>query len=96
MATIKSTNGLYPLPVHATRWVGIIFFLIIHIVGIIGTPLYVWYYGFDPAEWIAFFIFVSLSGMAITMGYHRLLAHATFRASPMVRILLLFFGASTF
>ena len=40
-------------------------------------------------------LFVA-TGMSITMGYHRLFAHRTFKASPIVRFLLLFFGAATF
>jgi len=34
--------------------------------------------------------------MSITMGYHRLFAHPTYRASPAVQFLFLLFGAATF
>ncbi len=34
--------------------------------------------------------------MSTTIGYHRLFAHGTFKAAPVVRFVLLFFGAATF
>ncbi len=86
----------YPLPVPRVRWPGIIFFAVIHLVGIIGAPLYAWKFGITTAEALIFLIYTGLSGMAITMGYHRLFAHATFKTGPVIRFLLLYFGASTF
>ena len=96
MAKIKSTHGTYPSPERQNRWVGIIFFMIIHAVGIVGTPLYLLYYGASTAEWVLFLAYVSLTSLAITVGYHRLFAHVTYKTNAFVRFLLLFFGAATF
>jgi stearoyl-CoA desaturase (delta-9 desaturase) len=41
-------------------------------------------------------MFYSLSGLAITAGYHRLFAHRTYRAAAPVRWFLLLIGAATF
>ncbi len=95
MAKIKSTGGTYPLPVPKTRWVGIIFFILIHLIGIVGTPLYIIYHGVSGAEWGLFFAYWFLTNMAITAGYHRLFAHVTFKEHPLIRFFLLFFGAAT-
>ena len=38
----------------------------------------------------------AVCGLAITAGYHRLFAHRTYRASAIVRWLMLAFGAATF
>ncbi len=95
MAKIKSTGGTYPLPVPKTRWVGIIFFILIHLIGIVGTPLYIIYHGVSGAEWCLFFTYWFLTNMAITAGYHRRFAHATFKEHPLIRFFLLFFGAAT-
>jgi stearoyl-CoA desaturase (delta-9 desaturase) len=86
----------YPLPKRQIRWVGIVFLLVIHIVGIVGTPLYIYFFGITASEIALFFFFVIATGMATTLGYHRLFAHGTFKTSPSVRFLLLLFGAATF
>ena len=86
----------YPLPKRKVRWLGIVFFLVIHIVGIIGTPLYIYYYGITASELALFFFFVIATGMSTTLGYHRLFAHRTYETSTPVRFLLLLFGAATF
>ncbi len=96
MSDVIENKNLYPLPVRRVRWVGIVFFAVIHAVGIIGAPLYMIYHGVSTSEWILFLTYTSLSGMAITMGYHRLFAHATFKTGAVIRFLLLYFGASTF
>lgn len=96
MAKIKSTNGLYPPPTPKTRWVGIIFFIVIHLIAIFGTPYYLMTYGATKAEWILFWVYFVGTSMSITVGYHRLFAHSTFKAHPILRFWLLFFGAATF
>lgn len=96
MAKIKSTQGSYPIPEPKWRWVGIIFFLVIHAIGLIGTPLYIIHYGVTPAEWVLFFVWLIGTSMAITVGYHRLFAHVTYKTKNWIRFLLLFFGAATF
>ncbi len=96
MAKIKTTQNTYPSPERQTRWVGIIFFIFIHIVGIIGTPLYLIYHGVTRSEWVLFGFYFSLSTLAITVGYHRLFAHVSYKTNAFVRFILLFFGAATF
>ncbi len=96
MAKIKSTNGTYPVPTPVSRPVGIIFFIVIHAIGIFGTPWYLWKYGATTAEWVLFWTWFICTSMAITVGYHRLFAHTTYKTHPVMRFLLLFFGAATF
>ena len=96
MFKIKSTQGCYPLPTSQFRWVGIYFFLLIHVVGLIGTPLYLFHQKVSAAEWALFIVYFICSSMAITVGYHRLFTHAAYKTNALIRFLLLFFGASTF
>lgn len=97
MAKIKSTEGLYPPPEPKVRWAGIIFFAVIHVIGLVGTPLYLWQRGGASAsEWALFWTYFVLTNLAITVGYHRHFAHTTFKANPVLRFFLLFFGAATF
>ena len=86
----------YPLPKRQLRWRGIAFLLVIHVVGIIGTPLYLYYRGITTPELVLFFFFVVATGMSTTLGYHRMFAHGTFKTSAPVCFLLLLFGAATF
>lgn len=96
MAKIKSSHGAYLPPVRATRWVGILFFIVIHLAAVVGVPVYLAIRGANAAEWTLFVAYWFLTNMAITAGYHRLFAHASYKCHPLVRFLLLFFGAATF
>ena len=87
--------GEFHIPKEKTRWVGIFFFLIITLAGVIGTPLYIHFYGLTRGESILFWVYFIATGMAITVGYHRLFSHATFKTNALIRFLLLFFGAAT-
>src|SRR5215471_10436984 len=77
----------YPLPKRKIRWVGIVFFLIIHLVGLIGTPIYLFYRGITSVELALFVGFLVATGMSTTLGYHRLFAHRTFKTSAPVQFL---------
>jgi len=95
MAKLKSTNGTYPIPERMTRWRAVLFFTIIHVVGIIGTPLYIHAFGVTQGEWILFWVYFVCTSLSITIGYHRLFAHVTFKPQNWIRFFLLFFGAAT-
>ena len=83
----------------ATRkndWVNIIFFTVTTVAGVIGAPIYIYHYGISAPEIALFLFYFVATGLGITAGYHRLFAHATFRANGLIRFLLLFFGAAAF
>ena len=96
MSKIKSSEGCYPPPTAQFRCVGILFFLFIHLVGLGGTPWYLSTHQATPAEWALFAVYFIFSSLSITVGYHRLFAHSTYKTNSFIRFLLLFFGASTF
>jgi stearoyl-CoA desaturase (delta-9 desaturase) len=84
---------------HATRknnWLNIIFFAVTTLVGLIGAPLYIYKYGIAGSEIALFVFFVVVTPLSITVGYHRLFAHATYKTNAVIRFLLLFFGAAAF
>src|SRR5215831_16816893 len=95
MMTTDLTLDEYPLPMRGVRWLGLVFFIFLHAVALIGTPLYVYYRGVSGPELALFVFFLVATGMSTTIGYHRLFAHRTFAAAPVVRFGMLFFGAST-
>ncbi|MGA2861260.1 MAG: fatty acid desaturase [Steroidobacteraceae bacterium] len=55
-----------------------------------------WYgitHGYHAAAWVCFTLFLGANGMAITCGYHRLFAHCTYEAHPILKVAYLLFGA---
>ncbi len=86
----------YTLPVRRLRVVKLLFFALFLLISVVGTPLYVLKYGVSLSEILLFVFFVVTTEMAITAGYHRHFAHATYKANSVVRFLLLFFGAAAF
>ena len=49
---------------------------------LIGIPLYIYYNGVVWQEPVIFVIGWLLAGLGITIGYHRLFSHKTFKAKP--------------
>lgn len=88
--------GEYGLPKRKTKWAGVILFAVLIVCGVIGTPVYIYQRGLTPAELALFLFFFFSTGLSITVGYHRLFAHATYKTNNLIRFLLLFFGAATY
>ena len=85
--------------IEATRknnWVNITFFAVTTLAGVFGAPVYIYYYGIAATEVALFLFYFGATGLSITVGYHRLFAHATFKTNRVVRFFLLFFGAAAF
>lgn len=61
-----------------------------------AVPFYIWQNGLDLFQVALFFFFTFSTGMSITLGYHRLFSHLTFKANPLVKIYTLLFGAAAF
>ena len=61
-----------------------------------AVPLYLWYFGIDWFHFAIFAVLLVATGFSITLGYHRLFSHATFRACLPVRLFTLIFGAAAF
>jgi len=82
--------------VKGFNWPIIAFFGITTAGAIVGAPLYVRHFGVSLSEILLCLFFVVATGLSITVGYHRLYAHSSFRANRFVRFLVLFFGAAAF
>jgi stearoyl-CoA desaturase (Delta-9 desaturase) len=62
--------------------------------GALAWPFYAWEYGVTWSEIILAVAYYFSCGLAITVGYHRLLSHRTFKVHPAVEVLFLLFGAA--
>ena len=63
---------------------------------ITAVPLYIWHYGLSGFQVSLFWFFLISTGLSITLGYHRLFSHLTFKASWPVKFYTLLFGAAAF
>ena len=82
--------------VRAYNWPIIAFFVVTMGVAVVGGPWYIHRYGISLAEVLLTLFYVAITGLSITVGYHRLFAHSTFKANRWVQFLALFFGAAAF
>ena len=85
------SNGL-----KKVSWGNLIFFSATTLLGVAGVPFYLYRFGLSLPEFLLFAFYMAAVPLSITLGYHRLFAHATFKASAPVRFCVLFFGAGAF
>jgi stearoyl-CoA desaturase (delta-9 desaturase) len=67
-------------------------FSFITVVTIVAVPLYGYLYGYSTLDWVLFSIFYVMSGLGITVGYHRLVSHRSFECPNWVKGVLLISG----
>lgn len=70
----------------------VIFFITINILGLVVAPIYGLLVGFSGWTWAFAATVWVLSGLSITMGYHRLWSHRTYKAAWPLRLALAIFG----
>ncbi|OVE77191.1 hypothetical protein BVX98_03340 [bacterium F11] len=77
-------------------WSNTSFLAVAHLFALGGA----WFlFSFDLIRWQTILLtlfMVIATGLAITVGYHRLFSHKTFQANSLVKLLLLLFGAAAF
>jgi stearoyl-CoA desaturase (Delta-9 desaturase) len=67
-----------------------------HFAAAIGTYYYATLHGFTLSAIIIGVVFLFLTTFGISGGYHRLFAHGTYEAHPVLKIFYLLFGAASF
>jgi stearoyl-CoA desaturase (delta-9 desaturase) len=77
----------------AIVWLNVSIFSITGLISLIGVPLYAYTVGFDLFTLIATFFALGFCGLSITAGYHRLWAHKTYQAHPILEFILAIGGA---
>jgi stearoyl-CoA desaturase (delta-9 desaturase) len=84
------------IPWDRVNWTTSIFLAIINTLAVTAVPLYVWFFGLDWFQFGLFLFFYIATGLSITLGYHRLFSHLSFKAKAPVRFLTAVFGACAF
>lgn len=69
-----------------------ILFGMIVLATVVGVPIFGYTYGFSWVDWTMFFILYTVTGLGITVGYHRFIAHRSFKCKNWVKVALLIAG----
>jgi stearoyl-CoA desaturase (delta-9 desaturase) len=94
--TLIMITLLSRIPWERVNWKTSIFLAIINALAVTAAPLYLWYFGLDWFQVGLFLFFYIATGLSITLGYHRLFSHLSFKAKPAVKLTTLLFGACAF
>ena len=74
------------------NWVPAIVLISTPILALLIVPYYLWTHTVSWQVWAVFAFFMAWNGLSITAGYHRLWAHRTYQAHPIVKWFLLIGG----
>ncbi len=84
------------IPRKRINWFNSIFLSTICIIALVATPIFLWNYDLGWQLWSLFAFYCIATGMSITLGYHRLFSHLSFKAKWPVKLFTLIFGACAF
>ena len=87
---------MYRIPFDRVNWITSAFLIGTALIALIGVPIYIFHYGIDWFLISMFFFYAISSTMSITLGYHRLFSHLSFKAKWPVKLYTLIFGACAF
>lgn len=78
--------------VRPLAWSMILLFSTMTVATVLGVPLFAYYYDFSVIDWALLVILYIATGMGITVGYHRMIAHRSFECRRWVKVCLLILG----
>lgn len=84
------------IPFSRVDWTNTVFLVVISLLAVVAAPIYLWNHGLDWFLGGLFLFYMMATGLSITLGYHRLFAHLSFKAEWPVRLFTLVFGACAF
>jgi stearoyl-CoA desaturase (delta-9 desaturase) len=78
--------------VRSLSWGTILLFLTMTLVTVLGVPLFAYFYDYTALDWTLLVLFYIVTGMGITVGYHRMISHRSFECRAWVKVCLLIAG----
>lgn len=87
---------MHRIPFDRVNWTTSSFLIGTAAIALFGLPVYLWKFGIDWFQLAMFAFYIVATMMSITMGYHRLFSHLSFKAKLPVRLFTLIFGACAF
>jgi stearoyl-CoA desaturase (delta-9 desaturase) len=89
----SSISASSPQPIARPRDLSVVvLFSAVTLVALIGVPAFGLIYGYTWIDWTLFAVLYIVTGLGITVGYHRLIAHRSFEAHPIFKVALLIAG----
>jgi stearoyl-CoA desaturase (Delta-9 desaturase) len=77
---------------RSLAWGMILLFGTMNLVTFIGVPLFAYYHDYTALDWVLLIVLYIMTGMGITVGYHRMISHRSFECRPWVKVCLLILG----
>ena len=89
---------MYRIPFDRVNWITSAFLIGTALIALIGVPIYIFTMGVNDIwfQAVMFFFYATATTMSITLGYHRLFSHLSFKAKWPVKLFTLIFGACAF
>jgi len=87
---------MYRIPFDRVNWITSSFLIGTALIAVFGLPVYLYHFGIDWFQFGMFMFYIIATMMSITLGYHRLFSHISFKAKLPVRLFTLIFGACAF
>lgn len=84
------------IPFDRVNWKTSIFLISTALITLTAVPVYLWHYGLNAFQASLFLFYFAATGFSITLGYHRLFSHLSFKAKWPVKLATLVFGAAAF
>lgn len=70
----------------------IVLFLVVSCVAVVGVPVFGYFFDYTWVDWTLFGILYVVTGLGITVGYHRLISHRSFTCPDPVKVAFLIAG----
>ena len=87
---------MYRIPFDRVNWITSSFLIGTALIALVGVPIYLFHHGLDWFQFGLFAFYLVATMMSITLGYHRLFSHMSFKAKTPVKLFTLVFGACAF
>lgn len=78
------------------NWLNTLFLIITPLVGVIGTIVLLSLGQIMWQTWVFFGVYLFITALAITAGYHRLFSHSSYKAHPIISFIMAMLGAACF
>ena len=73
-------------------WGTVALFTAITLLTFVGVPLFAYFYDYTLLDWVLLAVLYIVTGMGITVGYHRMITHRSCESYPWVKACLLVMG----
>ncbi|MEN8678408.1 MAG: acyl-CoA desaturase, partial [Akkermansiaceae bacterium] len=69
------------IPFYRVNWVNTSFLFGITVLGVVAAPIFLFMHDLNWIMWTLFAFYMIATGLSITLGYHRLFSHLSFKAT---------------